>query len=72
MRYDAPQEAAIREAYMAGVYSVDINVECEEQGSVVVYTYTIDLTPGAMSQTALHTGFRRTVQMRTQETEEES
>ena len=62
-------EQAIRQAYLAGHASVNIAVETEDQGQVWVYHYTIDLTPGAMTQTSDDTGFVRKVQVREADTE---
>ena len=63
------QEQAIRQAYLAGDSSVNIAVEIEEHGHVFVYHYTVDLTPGAMTQTSEGTGYVRRVSVRQSSTE---
>ena len=64
IRYDPGPEQAIRQAYLRGDTSVNITLDAEYEGQFRVYQYTIDLTPGAMTQTSNETGFVRKVQLR--------
>ena len=66
-RYDPEVEQTIRSAYQAGRPSVNIAMHWTDNDGVGwVSHYTIDLTPGAMTQTSDETGFARRVKMQAQ------